>query len=429
VLEQLGNPDTALIHMYRKAYLKRLKRAGFTEAMFSKEWHTPETKILNPEEFTESVSDPHKQLKISLSDAKYKLDRVNVWINDVPIAGQNGISLRSNPASSVIKDIPLTLSAGTNKIQVSCLNEKGVESLKEVVEIIYNPVTAIKPDLYVIAMSVSSYKDKRYNLQYAAKDGRDIASLFNSELSEKAGYNRIIIDTLFNKSATKENFFRIRDKLLSTNVDDQVVVFVSGHGLLDNNMDFYFATYDIDFSHPERRGISFDNLEDLLDSIPARKKLMMMDACHSGEVDKEETVNLLAQNIEAPSNITFRGNVKEYSFKGVNSTMSQSGTNLNSSFELMQELFAGLDKGTGTTVISAAAGKGYALESPQWNNGIFTFTILNGMKNKAADKNRDGQITVSELKDYSIKQVELLTGGKQKPTARRESINYDWKIW
>lgn len=154
-----------------------------------------------------------------------------------------------------------------------------------------------------------------------------------------------------------------------------------------------------------------------------------MDACHSGEIDKEEPTNLLAQNLGTSSDITFRGNVKEYSFKGVNSTMSQSGTNLNSSFELMQELFAGLDKGTGTTVISAAAGKGYALESPQWNNGIFTFTILNGMKNKAADKNNDGQITVSELKDYSIKQVELLTGGKQKPTARRESINYDWKIW
>jgi WD40 repeat protein len=429
VLEQLGNPDTALIHMFRKAYLKRLKRAGFTEAMFSKEWHTPEIKILNPEEFAAPVSDPHKQLEISLSDTKFNLDRVNVWINDVPIAGQNGISLRNNPASSVIKDIPLTLSAGTNRIQVSCTNEKGVESLKEVVEVICNPISETKPDLYIIAISVSSYKDKRYNLQYAVKDGRDIASLFNSELSEKSGFNRIIIDTLFNAAAVKESFFKLREKLMATDVNDQVVVFVSGHGILDKNMDFYFATYDIDFSQPEKRGISFDNLEDLLDGIPARKKLMMMDACHSGEVDKEEQTDLIAQNVDRSSDITFRGDVKEYSFKGINSSASGSGTNLNSSFELMQELFAGLDKGTGTTVISAAAGKGYALESPKWNNGIFTYSIINGLKNKAADKNKDGIITISELKDYSIKLVDLLTGGKQKPTARRESINYDWKIW
>jgi uncharacterized caspase-like protein len=309
------------------------------------------------------------------------------------------------------------------------MNDKGVESLKESVNLIFHPESTVNPDLYVIAMSVSSYKDNRYNLQYAVKDGRDIASLFNSESTEKAGYNRIIVDTLFNSAATKENFFRLRDKLLATNVDDQVVVFVSGHGLLDENMDFYFATYDIDFNKPEKRGISFDNLEDLLDSIPARKKLMMMDACHSGEVDKEEQTNLLAQNVETSSDITFRGNVKEYSFKGVSSTISQSGTNLNSSFDLMQELFTSLDKGTGTTVISAAAGKGYALESPKWNNGIFTYSIINGMKNKAADKNNDGIITISELKDYSIKQVELLTGGKQKPTARKGSINNDWRIW
>jgi uncharacterized caspase-like protein len=95
----------------------------------------------------------------------------------------------------------------------------------------------------------------------------------------------------------------------------------------------------------------------------------------------------------------------------------------------MQELFSGLDKGTGTTVISAAAGKGYALESPQWNNGVFTYSIINGLKNHAADKNKDGTITISELKDYSIKEVQDLTDGQQKPTARRESINYDWKIW
>jgi uncharacterized caspase-like protein len=95
----------------------------------------------------------------------------------------------------------------------------------------------------------------------------------------------------------------------------------------------------------------------------------------------------------------------------------------------MQELFAELDNGTGTTVISAAAGKGYALESPLWNNGVFTYSILNGLKNRAADKNRDGTITISELKDYSIKEVQDLTNGQQKPTARKESINYDWKIW
>jgi WD40 repeat protein len=429
VLEQLDKKDTSLIGMYHKAYLKRLKRSGFKEEMLSAEWHAPEIKILNQEDFSVPVSKPERELKISSSDTRYLLDRINVWINDVPVYGRNGLSLKKEKTSSIEKSIPVSLSAGLNKIQVSCINEKGVESLKEAVEIIYNPSVESKPDLYILAMSVSEYKDSRYNLEYAVKDGKDIATMFGMENPGRASYGHIYTDTIFNRSATRENFSGFREKLLKTGINDQVVLFVSGHGLLDKNMDFYFATYDIDFSRPEARGISFNDLEDLLDSIPARKKILMMDACHSGEVDKEEGHDLIAAIGAGSENITFRGAVKEYNFKGVNSTESQSGANLATSFDLMQELFTGLDKGTGTVVISAAAGKGYAMESKQWNNGVFTYTILNGLKNKAADKNNDKKVSISELKDYSIREVEELTNGKQKPTSRREAIASDWTIW
>ena len=429
VLERLGNPDTALIKMYRKAYEKRLRKSGFNEAMFSSEWHTPEMKILNSDILNSPTDQSILHLEICGTDSKYYLNRLQVWVNDVPLYGANGLSLLEEKTDSIVKMININLSTGENNIKVSCVNDKGVESLKESADIVYNPQKPAKPDLYIIAMSVSDYKDKRFDLRYAAKDGNDIASLFGSLAAPEGDYGKVFIDTLFNKRAIRKNFFNLKQKLSASKVDDEVVVYVSGHGLLDKEMDFYFATYDIDFRNPEKRGISFDDLESILDGIPARKKLLMMDACHSGEVDKEETSVMLASNTEKSSDITFRGNIKEYNFKGIDSKTTQSGISLNNSFELMQELFAGLDQGTGTTVISAAAGKGYALESPQWNNGVFTYSILNGLKNKAADKNKDGVITISELKDYSIKQVQLLTGGKQKPTVRKESVNFDWKIW
>jgi WD40 repeat protein len=428
VLERLGNTDTALIKMYRSAYEKRLRKSGFNEKMFSTEWHTPEINILDSDSLIYTPDKSGLQLKICGTDSRYVLNRLQVWVNGVPIYGANGLSLLKERTDSIVKTINIRLSAGDNNIKVSCMNEKGVESLKESFDIVYNPQSPVKPDLYIIAMSVSDYKDKKFDLQYAAKDGKDIAKMFDTLAISRKDFRNIIIDTLLNYRATRKNFFSLKNELLASNVDDQVVVFVSGHGLLNKDMDFYFATYDIDFRNPEKKGISFDNLENILDSIPARKKLLMMDACHSGEVDKEEINDLIASNTVNTPGITFRGNVREYNFKGVSPRINQSGISLSNSFELMQELFAGLDQGTGTTVISAAAGRGYALESPQWNNGVFTYSIINGLKNRAADKNRDGVITISELKDYSIKEVQLLTGGKQKPTARRESINYDWII-
>jgi hypothetical protein len=53
----------------------------------------------------------------------------------------------------------------------------------------------------------------------------------------------------------------------------------------------------------------------------------------------------------------------------------------------MQNMFSDLHRGSGAIVISAAAGQGYALESDEWNNGVFTYCILNGLVNRAADAN------------------------------------------
>lgn len=428
VLERIRGKDSLLISMYRNAYEKRLRKSGFSAEQFSPEWHSPEVEILNARELGFTAANREVELKVKASDTKYLLDRFNIWVNDVPIYGTSGVSIKDEASENIEKTFLVPLSDGNNRIEVSCMNEKGVESLKIPIDLAYQPPVPSVPDLYLIAMSVSDYKDSRYNLAYAAKDGRDLVNMFSRE-TDRGIYGRILSDTLFNRLATRENFFSLRNKLLQTKPDDKVIVFISGHGLLNSDLDFYFATWDMDFSNPEARGISFDDLEHFLDSIPARKKLMLMDACHSGEVDKESGPELLAQQVEVSSEISFRGNLKEYNFRGAGTNDAFKEQELTSSFELMQELFTGLDKGTGTMVISAAAGKGYALESDKWNNGVFTFSILNGLKNKAADRNRDKKISITELKNYSITQVEKLTGGRQKPNSRRDSVFYDWRIW
>ena len=134
----------------------------------------------------------------------------------------------------------------------------------------------------------------------------------------------------------------MKKELLTTNVDDAVCIFFAGHGLLDVDLNYFLASHDIDFKNPSQKGIPYAVLEDLLNDIPARKKLVLIDACHSGEIDKDEVV-LVENNTE---------NVENLQFRAVTSTTVKT-VGLSSSFELMKELFTDIRKSSGAMIISS----------------------------------------------------------------------------
>ena len=76
----------------------------------------------------------------------------------------------------------------------------------------------------------------------------------------------------------------------------------------------------------------------------------------------------------------------------------------------MKELFTDIRKGNGTVVISSAGGAEYAMEGAQWNNGVFTYCLLKGIRELKADYNHDKKIMVSELQKYLQLEVQRLTG-------------------
>ena len=152
-------------------------------------------------------------------------------------------------------------------------------------------------------------------------------------------------------------------------------------------------------------------------AYPARKKLMLIDACHSGEVDKEEyqLVKINQSKLAANQVVLKGGEISE----------SEEGTQklgLKNSFELMQNLFVNVGKSTGATIISAAAGTEFALENGNLKNGVFTYCIMEAMDKYPTMK-------VSELKKIVGARVQELTNGMQKPTSRNEAIAVDWNVW
>ena len=188
VLERLGRVSAETINTYKRLYQKRLRKMGFTEDMLDSSYHIPEVAIVT-KDIPFSTPSRSRTLRIKATDTKYFLDRINVYINDVPIYGVNGISLRDGGTQSVERDIQVTLANGDNKIQASVLNAKGVESLKDTFSIIYNGPSQ-KPDVYVLAIGVSKYQDVLYNLRYAAKDALDLVSLYQGGGGDAGEYHQ-----------------------------------------------------------------------------------------------------------------------------------------------------------------------------------------------------------------------------------------------
>ena len=139
---------------------------------------------------------------------------------------------------------------------------------------------------------------------------------------------------------------------------------------------------------------------------------MLIDACHSGEVDKEEMTRITGAT----------DSLQQQGTKGGKPTYTGKTTlGMKNSFELMQSLFVNVGKSTGATVISAAAGTQFALERGDLKNGVFTYSILEAM-------NKYPSIKISELRKIVGERVEKLTNGLQKPTSRNETISSDWEL-
>ncbi|MFY0627771.1 MAG: caspase family protein [Reichenbachiella sp.] len=408
VLKRIGG-NQRLIDSYYKAYLKRLKKMGFEERNISTDMHLPKMEVLT-ENFPVDTDQETLTVDIKAFDTKYNLDRINIYVNSVPILGVKGKSIKDQSVSEYAETFEIPLSSGQNNIQFSTHNQNGMESLKKMVSIFCNVKRPI--NTYVVSIGISDYQDDEYDLNYAAKDANDIATKFGTDASK--------VFSITDGNAVKEKILSIKSELMKSKVDDRVVLFVAGHGLLDDNLDYFIGMHDVDFENPAARGLPYEQLEGLLDGIPARKKLMFIDACHSGEVDKDDAV-LTASSETSAGTIQARG------FAKVASKSESLG--LENSFQLMQELFADLRKGTGAVVISSASGAEYALESDAWQNGVFTYSILEGLEDRKCDTDNNGSVEVSELKDYVFDRVAELTNGKQHPTSRRENLEHDFVVW
>lgn len=411
VLSRLGG-DPAEVELLHKAWKKRLRRAGISEESLSDDYHVP-TAILNRKGIPLITNEGIMALDVDFADSQYNLSEISVTVNGVPVLNPDK---RSVTGRKYKLQENLTLASGNNEISVWCTNVKGASSLRETFNVTYSPQQTVIPDLYIVAAGVSSYADSRYNLGFAAKDAGD----FVEALKKRAGKNFGNVKTLILTDAqvTAVNMDKIRSFLSGSRPDDVALVFFAGHGVLDSELDYYLGAYDMDFANPSNGGIAYDDFIGVFDGVPALNRACFIDACHSGELDKEDYLAVNTVEMPAGEELLFRS-------AGQNVSAKEDIERVNT---ILADMFRDIRRGVGATVLSSAGGGELAVESPEWNNGLFTYCLLKGIIDDAADTDHNGKVSLNEWIDYTRNRVKDMSEGRQSPTLRSQNYHYDLEI-
>lgn len=392
VLQALNHPNTPLIDAYHQAYLLRNK----TEEPPVEGFDIPNIthlELTSPRTTTAASA----TIRLTGKSTENPLQEVLIEANGVP---QPPIALTKG--NEVTSEIVVPLISGDNHIQIAVTDVNKSTSLKRRIQV-YKEAPDVKPRLFFLGMGSNDFPKTSRPLEYAEKDVRDVLA----ELAASGQYAGIDSMLLLGAHFTKAKMKQARTFLEQAGPEDRIVLMASSHGLQGPSGTFYLATHDTDFSAPAEQAITFSALDSLLTYLPCPRKLLLLDACHTGEATNEE----LTQTTGGIQLQTFAGKVT-------------AGLLTRTDFELMKDLFVDLRRHSGAFVISAAARGQASVENPDYQNGVFTYVVKRTIRQLA-----DEELTVSMLQEAVAEKVPELTDGAQQPAFRQENSLWDWSLW
>lgn len=260
---------------------------------------------------------------------------------------------------SFTDNVNLVESEGLNELYLELRTGSGTVR-SETLQVNYSP---LRPNLHVLSIGTET------NLQFTLKDARDFIHLFTNQGGSQGNriFNKIDIDTLFGSKATASEIkgtieeLKIRYYTGAISADDVVLTFISSHGFL---LDGDFRVQGDDYSPARQRSTSVSFKQDIvgiLKDIPC-KKILIVDACHSGGARAN------------PADINFEINKLNNIEKGL-------------------------------TVLASSSGEEQSYEDKAWQNGAFTEAILSGLQGGKADLDGNKIISLYELHAYVSKEV------------------------
>jgi hypothetical protein len=242
-----------------------------------------------------------------------------------------------------------------------------------------------KYDVAVVIGNQSYSASGTPNVDYALNDAR----IVREYLTKTMGYDPANIIYLENATLTKlYEVFGTRDdhrgKLFKWVKPGQSRVFIYyvGHGAPDQESgEAYFVPVDANPQYIRTGGYKLSTFYENISKIPAAKKIVVIDACFSGSSPNGQLLKGVSGLVARMKSEPKAGSAADMLFTS-----------------------AGMDQ--------------VASWYPEKGHSLFTYFFLKGLQGEA-DANKDGRITMAEMKSYLNDQVPYmarrLTGNEQQP--------------
>ena len=181
----------------------------------------------------------------------------------------------------------VALVEGDNTLEVKAVSADGSwESEPARITLTYARPLA-KPALFLVAVGVSRYAEGGLDLKYAAVDAQAMATLFDRR--GRALYRDVIIKPRLDEQATRTGIRSALEEVAhEAQPQDTLVVFLAGHGTMVGQRDYFIphefrrnACSDLE-SDIRAQGLPADALADWEGTVPALKRVLVLDTCQSG---------------------------------------------------------------------------------------------------------------------------------------------------
>ncbi len=230
---------------------------------------------------------------------------------------------------------------------------------------------ASQMQVWAVVVGISAY-DHMPTLRYTDDDAYRMYAFLKSPEGGALADHQIKI--LIDEDATHSKILAAMNDIFGkAGKEDLVMVYFSGHGLPGSFLPIDFDGFNNKLDH--------EDINRIMEASPAKYKLCIADACHSG--------SLLAM---AEKSGTIRNVLEDY-YK----TLAQAEA--------------------GTALIMSSKGEETSLESSGLRQGVFSHFLIRGLKGEA-DKDHNKIVTVQELFDYVDENVRVYTMNRQSPVIK-----------